>query len=276
MIDAPPSRPTLVAAPTVENDALLQRIETLPAKRSNAALVLRVCDDPSSGATELGAAVLSDTFLTAKLLKLANSAYFGLSREIRDPAGAVSVLGFGTVRALALAQVAGAMGDDATVPESFWAHSARAGAACSLLAPHFGVSGGEAFAIGLLHDIGRAVLADLGVSVDFSGDEAAEDPADEAKRFGLDHATVGRHLCGVMSLPDSFAVAIGGHHEPVTADEPAQRRLLAVALSLVDRADDADLSDDPVLVELGISAEVAQSTVLALDSQAAHLVSVLC
>lgn len=264
------------AVSAIADDDLVARIDALPAQRANAALVLQVCDDPRAGAAELGAAVLSDALLTAKLLRLANSAYFGLSREVTEPTAAIGVLGFGTVRSLALAQLAGAIGPNGSVPRTFWEHGARAGAACGMLAPHLGVPGAEAFSFGLLHDIGRAVLADLGVDVWAWDDDADEVEAEMAA--GARHAAVGQRLCEIMKLPEAFGLVIGRHHDPVDVEDDPRRRVLAAALAIVaaDPNDDASVGEAVEVARLlGLPAELTRTSMLALDSHASHLVAAL-
>ncbi len=260
-----------------ERDRMLRAVEAMPARRANAALVLRVCDDPRAGAHELGAAVLGDALLTTKLLALANSAYFGLSREIRDPTAAIGVLGFETVRGLALAQLAGALGSD-LVPEAFWAHSARVGTACALLAPSADINGGEAFSVGLLHDLGRVLLADLGGEVDLGTDrEPAEDLEAERASSGTDHCELGRHLCDVIQLPETFGLAIGHHHDDLDRSAPVHARLV-VAGTHVASLDSTATDGDAVsaqLAHLGFGGVDAPTLAAALDAQSAHLVSVL-
>lgn len=253
---------------TLTSDSLLAQVEQLPASNANAALVVRVADDPNATVASLGAAVLADQTLTTKVLQLANSAYFGLSREVGDASSAVGVLGFSTVRALALAQLAG--GGDADIPKSFWARAGKVGVASGLLAATFGANRGESFAIGLLHDLGRPVLARLGVPVELAHPNCSHDVEAERAACGTDHSEVAARLFDVMELPEVFATAVASHHQPVAADAPAAVRLLAAARAVVDWDGVADLPDD-----LEIDADRAREVVQLLDADSAQLVAVL-
>src|SRR5205823_11831074 len=76
------------------------------------------------------------------------------------PSGAfaITVLGFSAVRTLAAAAAAGALDQESTVPSGFWSHAAATAVGASLVADRVGARSTEAFSLGLLHDLGRALL----------------------------------------------------------------------------------------------------------------------
>ena len=104
--------------------------------------VLFMAEDPTSSATDLGGVVGTDPSLTAKIMKVANSADDGLSGPAASATFAVTALGFDTVRAIAAATAAGITGDSGTLPDGFWSHAASCAVACSL-APPGSPSGGR-------------------------------------------------------------------------------------------------------------------------------------
>lgn len=260
---------------------LADRIDALPAQRAGAALVVQVSNDESASASDLGAAVLGDAVLSIRLLRLANSAYYGLPREVRDPAQAVRILGFPTVRAIATAELAHATANGPSA-EVFWRHGARVGAACSMLAARVGLRPGEAFAIGLLHDIGQALLADpagMGTSLmhDACGPEHTEELRLEQDRFGANHAEAGAHFCDVISLPEHYADAIRNHHTaPHDGSGPAHR-LVVAALDTLVLGDDVPVPPQQLarLADFGVTLEEAHRVSLASTADAAHLAATL-
>ena len=104
------------AAPKITERALLDALEHLPAQQSAAVRVLHVVDDPASSSTDLATAVGADPVLTAQVMRMANSAYYGLSGRVRSCEFAVTLLGFATIRSLAAAFAAGAIGAEPAQP----------------------------------------------------------------------------------------------------------------------------------------------------------------
>ena len=93
------------------------------------------------------------------MLRLANSAYYGLSRRVAEVSFAVTVVGFPTVRAMAAVHASGLFEPgEHTVPDGYWEHSVATATVCSVLAPRAGVRPNQAFPLGLLHDLGSALL----------------------------------------------------------------------------------------------------------------------
>src|SRR5205085_9911529 len=140
-------------------DVLIEELERLPAQPSVAVRTVWVADQPQSSAKDLASALIADPSLTARVLRLANSAYYGLSRRVADVTFAVTVVGFPTVRAMAAVHATGLFEPgERTVPEGYWEHSVATATVCSVLAHRAGVRPNQAFPRGLLHDVGRALL----------------------------------------------------------------------------------------------------------------------
>ncbi len=153
----------LTVVPDVSDDAhpllagLIEELEQLPPSRAAALRVVQVVDDPDTSAADVAGAAGADPALTARILRVANSAYYGLSGRVGTPSFAVTVVGFQTVRSLAAVAAAGLAGDD-DLPPGFWERAASVASACSLLARRVGTPAPEAFCAGLLHDLGSALL----------------------------------------------------------------------------------------------------------------------
>jgi putative nucleotidyltransferase with HDIG domain len=174
---------------------------------------------------ELAALIARDQSLTARLLRLANSAFFAVRSRVTSIPQAVTVLGFVRVRDLVVGlTVWSAL--DARDPagrryrKRMWTHSATVAAVAKMLAERTGGDGGAAFAAGLLHDVGKLVLGlRLGGTYWALLDEAAERgetaAAVEQEAFGCHHGTVGGWLLQLWQLPPSLIDPVAYHHDPL-------------------------------------------------------------
>jgi putative nucleotidyltransferase with HDIG domain len=226
-------------------EALLDEMEQLPMGPSTAMRVLWVAASHRSSAQELGEVVASDPALTTRVMRMANSPYYGLGGRVGSSAFAVTVLGFETVRALAV--LAAVVGDgELTLPEGFWIHSALVSSAAGLLADRCGVPRPDAFSLGLLHDLGRALLHRLDERLDggtgFGGSESADPNLDgtleaETGRFGADHAEVAARLLASWRFPADFCNAVRHHHRPLQPDSDVLTVVLVASEALAALAD---------------------------------------
>jgi HD-like signal output (HDOD) protein len=214
---------------------LVEELERLPAEPSAAMRVLWLADDPNSSSDDLARVVAADPALTSKIMRIANSPYYGLTGRVRSCTFAITVLGFSTVRSLAAAAAAGALDDPRGVPEGFWLHAASTATAASLIAPRVGAKHPEAFSLGILHDLGISLLyrSDpepyTAITADFGDDGEALLEAERGE-FGIDHAQAGSRVLGAWRFPEDFVEAVGSHHrEPTGASS-----LLAKALAAGD------------------------------------------
>jgi len=143
---------------------------------------------------------------------------------------AITVLGFDTVRAIAAVAASGVTGDLGTLPEGFWSHSASVAIACSLVAPRVSVRGPEAFSLGLMHDLGAALLhRGLGPIPDDAPPENTDTVRIEyeRERWGIDHATAASRVLGAWWFPEEFTRALGMHHDgPTGARSNLERALV--------------------------------------------------
>jgi HD-like signal output (HDOD) protein len=209
---------------------LLSRLERLPSIPTVYAEIVRLLKDPEVCMTDVGALIVKDMGITAHILKVVNSSFFGLPRRIAAPEEAAAYLGIETVKALVLAtsvfhQFASTMKSGFSVDE-LSAHSQRVGAAARRIAqaenaPSSVVN--ESLVAGFLHDTGKLVLAAnlpkefLQASILTS--EQAMDPLEAERRiFGSNHADVGGYLLGLWGLPVPVVEAIALHHEPAESE----------------------------------------------------------
>ncbi len=207
---------------------LIEEIGEIPTLPTIIQTITDIVNDPDSSAADLANVISGDVGLSAKILKLANSAAFGFSREISDIQHAIALLGFRQTQALAM-----------SVPvfenliklakfdfQSFWRHSLRCAKLSRLLSLALTSRGNDsAFVAGLLHDIGQVVFA-MSVrgkqeQADALRSEARISPIEaEEKVLGITHAEIGYHLAEHWLLPPTLTAAIRYHHAPEMQPQP--------------------------------------------------------
>jgi len=252
--------------PTIEN--MLHDIDDLPSIPETLMEILKVLDDPNSGAMDLAEVVRLDAPLMAKVLRLANSPYYSAKGNITDINRCVAVLGYRTVRQVAIcitvattvvSAVAGSKGR--LDYRELWRHSVVTGAIAKHLASMVGYSDPEeVFTGGLLHDMGKFVLElHSPLSYDQVISRRSESglslSSEEIKEFGFSHADVGEAFGTSWRFPKLLAACFGQHHLPVVGS-PQSRQDHAVALvALADYLANtmepcrSDLGFDPKLLD---------------------------
>jgi putative nucleotidyltransferase with HDIG domain len=219
---------------------VLEGIRSLPTLPAVALEVIALARNPRTSMKQIEEVVTTDPALATKILKVANSPFYGIRREISSLRLALVVLGMRQVRSLvigigvlkALSGGKSGLFDHAAL----WEHCAGTGALCRMLARRFGLEfDGEEYVAGLTHDIGKLTLYQY-MNKEFAQalSEAAErhEPLEAAEQriMGVDHAFVGWWLADRWGLPDSLVEAIRDHHNP-----PAESRgTLAAVVNLAD------------------------------------------
>jgi HD-like signal output (HDOD) protein len=222
-----------VAGPQVATEDLVRDLDTLPAQQAVALRVLHVSGDSRSSATDLASALMADPAMTAQVIRLANSAYYGLSGRVSSVPFAVTVIGFVSIRSVVAAFAAGALGGEAQVPPGFWERAAASAASSSIVAPRIGAAGTDAFSIGMLHELGDFLL--YRVSPEAHAEiHAAADHWDCRRRcrieralFGLDHGQALSRCLSAWMFPEDFVDAIDQHAEATRVGNPLARSLVA-------------------------------------------------
>ena len=206
--------------------ALVARMEVLPSLPSLYFKILQELQSPFASIDRIGEIVALDLGMTAKMLQMVNSAFFGVSRKISDPTEAVQLLGVGTVRSLAISIHAFSCFDQAKLAEfSFerlWDHSVITGLFARKIAQSRGLDKAmedEAFIAGLLHDIGKLMMISNVMEPYRSALLLAREKRitmweAEQEVFGATHADVGAYLLGLWGLPLPVVEAVALHHGP--------------------------------------------------------------
>jgi len=191
--------------------------------------IMSVMSDPTSSAANISEIIMKDQALTAKVLKIVNSAYYGFHRKIVSIQHAIVILGFQEIRNIAIAACmvnAYPVKNQSEINSSgFWMHSLGTAYIAQYLSRSLSeISEEEAFVTGLLHDIGKVVLLQhFGDFYNKAIKKAKEEekPLDIISRslIGIDHSEVGRMVAEIWNLPQSLEYAIGFHHCPDKAPE---------------------------------------------------------
>lgn len=170
-----------------------------------------------AGAADVARVAGNDAGLAARVLALANSASFGLSRQVVELGQAVSLVGCETVRTIAVAGACDLLDGASGLPGSA-THAVATACASRRLSGRAGVGRGEAFAAGLLHDLGEILLwqKDPGTyrSAHAGWTDVQSQLRDERGLFGADHALVARERLIEWRLPGPIVDAVGDHHRP--------------------------------------------------------------
>lgn len=217
---------------TASATALIENVRDLPTPPMVFTQIMKVVDDPNTSAYDIAGIVSEDPGISAKVLRITNSAFYGLSGTVTSIKQAVVIVGLNGIKDLVVStSVIDMFKGDTTgqqFQELFWRHSLVSAFGCRMLAREIAptdISLGEmAFTSGLLHDIGKMVMylespeksqqvleiADQGPAVEVQL---------ERELFGCDHAEVGQMITERWKLPKVLSNAIAHHHSPLTCSE---------------------------------------------------------
>jgi HD-like signal output (HDOD) protein/CheY-like chemotaxis protein len=201
----------------------LRSIPSLPAVYDE---LMEELQSEDSSTARVGAIISKDAGMTAKILQIANSAFFGLRCHISNPAQAVCMIGMDMVRALVVSvhifsQFEGRASLNSRLQE-LWEHSVAVATLAKKIAlaqRAVKVVLEDSFTAGLLHDIGKIILlaempAEYGSILDRPGDGSTSLAYVEREKFGCTHADIGAYLIGIWGLPHSLTQAVGFHDRP--------------------------------------------------------------
>ncbi len=224
--------------------ALAPKLRRLPSMPATYFEVLKQVESASATVQSVGEVIMRDPAITARLLQMVNSAAFALAQKVTDPMDAVSLLGMETVKSLVLCLQVFSQNEAAKYSgvslDQIWEHSlnvARIAREITLFQTGDPLQANEAFTAGLLHDVGRIVMAsnlpkEYVETVKAAKEQARPLHVQEAAQFGVHHAQVGAYLLGLWGMPAAFVEAAALHHAP--SRTPAHEFSLLTAVHVAD------------------------------------------
>jgi HD-like signal output (HDOD) protein len=231
--------PSLATTMPMTPQDVTQNLGDLPPLPQVATRVLRISSASDTSSEELLDLVRMDQALSGQLLKIANSAMFGRVREVTTLTEAVLTLGFSTARSVVLASsvknlfTRGPVGPQERI---LWEHALVAALTGSAFSKAMGLAvTEEVFLAGLMHDIGKSVLAlkfpeGYGALLRRLHDQAGDGLSMELDTFGFDHAMVGEALLRSWNLTAGIEAVVRWHHEPIQAPAEHRRQVALTAL----------------------------------------------
>jgi HD-like signal output (HDOD) protein len=241
--------------PGVDALALLADLRRLPAQRPTLLRIVQLTDDPDCSIRQLAQTAERDPAFTARMLQLANSAYYGRPGRVTSVVSAVTVLGAVTLRGLAVTMSLGLGGEHGPLPSGFWERAARTGAGSELVAPVVGASSGDAFCAGLLREVGQALLfraAPEAYAALRAARDDAELPAAERAWCGTTSGELAGAALTASGLPAELGAAITEQQNHDETGTPLVRPLTCALHGgvVVARAVAAGAVDDAMIAAL--------------------------
>lgn len=233
-------------------------VRDLPALPAVVMELIQSLGKSNVGAEQLAEKVSQDQALTAKVLRLANSSFYGMSRQVTSITDATAILGLRTLRSVATAAgLSGAFSAKSCTEldfKAFWRHSIGTALCARSLAQTRRLDEDTAFIVGLLHDIGRLAIASnfpAAFAETLAHQRAHDCPAFEAEQavLGTDHGVVGGMIAEHWRFTPGIVDAIVRHHRPaqtLPGSAPSMIDLVNVADNMAHALDLSHLDNDMV------------------------------
>lgn len=212
---------------TVSPRELITGAIDLPSLPEVVMRAMELVNDPESSAIDIGRVLSEDSAMTARLLKIVNSPFYGFPSRIETVSRAITVIGtldlLDLILATSVVKMFSGVPNDLVSMDTFWKHSLYSGVVARLLAARSKQPNVEHFFVaGLLHDLGSLVIyrkmpelaREALLRARFNGRVLREA---EQEIMGFDHAMVGAELMRMWKLPNSLVEAIEFHHNPSQA-----------------------------------------------------------
>lgn len=219
-------------ASTLTGDALVSRVHELPSPPAVIIDLIHSLNNDQCDLVQLAHKVETDQALVSKTLRIANSPFYGLRGQISNVREAITVLGFRSVRSMLLAGAISNTFKNTHASKfnlhNFWIHSLQTAFAARTLAQSARIPTEHAFIAGLLHDIGKLVIAtiapELAETILTYAEEKKCDWHEAERSLGLPtHLAVGAELARQWHFPNMLCTAIASHHAPIPIDQPIAR-----------------------------------------------------
>lgn len=238
----------------MEPDEILKKLDSIKDIPTLPTIVFELNEllqDPNTPITDISDIIEKDQAMSLRVLKLVNSAFYGIHKEVNDIGNAIVLLGFNTVRNAIVSlgvinSFSGIKSLEGFDIRDFWKHSLAVAVVSKGLAEKTKIASPDScFVGGLLHDIGKVIIAqyfqDLFEKVwNAAKKENISFYEAEKKEISIDHAIIGAHLATNWELPESFIDVIRWHHD-VRNDSESKKMILIIYLSdIIVNSYDAD------------------------------------
>lgn len=216
--------------PMISTEMIIEAVNDIPALPHVVVRIMQITDDPDTTAQDIQNVLNQDQAMTARVLRLANSAYYGFARRIATITDAVVLLGFNTIRSIVMAAAVSELLNKkiegyALEEGELWRHSQACAITARFLARRCKFNQLDlSYTAGLLHDIGKVILnrymkdAYHEVVELVSSKEMPFMQAEE-QVLGCNHALIGARLAEKWNLPPQLVEAIQLHHYPDLAQK---------------------------------------------------------
>lgn len=272
---------------------LVEEIDHLVSLPDVCVKVNRLVDSPNYSAKSVGEIVSRDIDLSARMLRLVNSSFFGLRTPVDTISRAIAVIGTNELRNLVMATTAAriftGIPSDLVNMHDYWRHAVTTGVIARELAVLRNVLHSERlFVMGMLHDIGRLVIyltlaqQSRDILLITGGDDWLL-PETEMDILGFNHMDVGAELMRKWNLPDGLIAVVGGHHTPLkVGDFRFEAALVHFAIALANGEVNGHSLDEmvggiaPAVWELtGLSLKDIESTVEGTPPKVAEVMDLI-
>ncbi|MGD9385292.1 MAG: HDOD domain-containing protein [Thioalkalispiraceae bacterium] len=226
-------------------DEIIGKVDDLVSLPGVFVRINEMIESQESTAAEIATVLSQDPGLTARLLRIANSPFYGLSKEVDSVSRAITIIGTQRLRDLVLATCAveafEGIPNELVTMDDFWAHSLYCALISKQLAEQAGMQESDSlFIAGLLHDIGQLIMfrelpsESLQVLLRELDQVSQPDQAtSEQEILGFDHARLGGAVIAHRQLPPVFVEPISLHHEPEKATQfPRHTAIVHIANTL--------------------------------------------
>ena len=231
-----------------ETKKQVKRIKNLPTVPGIVQKISKMVENPDTTPAEVGRLISQDQVLSAKVLRMANSAFFGMSRKISSITQALIVLGFDVVKGLVLSSSVFDMMKQSM--DGLWEHSIGCAAAAGVLAAHLGRQDAEEVLLaGLLHDLGKVVLIlqlpeETAQVLEVCEKKQVSFYEAEKEVLDFNHGDVGLWLAEHWNLPLALAEPMRYHHQPERAIQAPEQTAIVHLANIIIRARGFGFSGD--------------------------------
>ena len=225
------------AAPNLET--LVDKLVELPSRQGVLPALLAAMADPDAEPKDIAAHLRADPGLSARILALANSAWFGQRQTVTDVWSAAMVVGLTLVRTLAITTTLNLDKAGNHVPERFWDHAVAAGAGASVIGSRVNTRPAEAFSAALLHDLGIALLCGAynrryrnALSRGVEGGHTTV--ASETAAWGAGHDAIGAAVMEALHFPSTLREAARDHNVDPKLTPSAVTKVVIAGVALAE------------------------------------------